>query len=374
MKALSDSTIVYLYVPSYGSGHHPYTFQGIPDAAEAAGARIIRIDATTVTAGGLRKVIEQNKADLVVRFIQLPEVIVRVAQVLAERMPIPVVNWFQEDPNGVYSPSERSVSVTDLQRAARAFDVWFTIDKRMLPFCGPTAVFLPPAFDERLFRDHRLSKRYDVSFVGQLGHGMSTTMYWPYMQELQRFGRRAMACIERPLGIPLLPSPLERILRTRRLGMRRFLQSLPIWRCSWVNPADEREKAKIIGESRIHFGISRVRGFWEEGLKRSIPEYPLSDDGLFYQVKGRLFQGAGAGAMVVTDYYPELDEMFDVGSEVVAFRFGDMNELHEKLTWFLSHDTERERIAHAGFVRAHKEHTFSARMRQILAHVTRACG
>jgi spore maturation protein CgeB len=373
MKALSDSTLVYLYVPSYGSGYHPYTFQGIPDAAEAAGARIVRLDATAVTPESLRKAIEQNRADLVVGFIQLPNVIVRVGQVLAERMPVPVVNWFQEDPNAVYSSSGSSVAVTDLQRAARAFDMWFTLDKRMLPFWGPHAVFLPPAFDEKLFRGECLGKRYDVSFVGQLGHDLSTAMYWPYMQELERVGKKAMVCIERPLGIPLLPSPLERILRTRRFGMRRFLQSLPIWRCSWVNPADEREKARIIGESRIHFGISRVRGLWEEGLKRSIPEYPLSDDGLFYQVKGRLFQGAGAGAMVLTDYYPELDEMFDVGREVVAFRFGDTNELREKLTWFLSHDSERERIAHAGLARAHREHTFSARIQQILAHVSRSC-
>ncbi len=247
--------------------------------------------------------------------------------------------------------------------------MWFTIDKRMLPFWGPTAVFLPPAFDERAFRNGHLNKRYDVSFVGQLGHSLSTQMYWPYMRELERFGKGAMVCIERPLGIPLLPSQLERVLRTRRFGIRRFLQKLPIWRCSWANPADEREKARIIGESRIHLGISRVRGFWEEGLKRSIPDYPLCDDGLFYQAKGRLFQGAGAGAMVVTDYYPELDEMFDVGNEVIAFHFGDTSELHEKLTWFLSHDTERERIAHAGFVRAHKEHTFAARIERIMTHV-----
>jgi hypothetical protein len=367
VKELSNSTIVYLHVP-HDCGGYPYTFAGIPDAAEAAGARVVRLDATFVTARQLRESIAQHRADIVLSFIQLPQVIAKVANALAGRMPVPVVNWFQEDPNGVFNTE---VGVTGLQNAARAFDMWFTIDKRMLPFWGPTAVFLPPAFDEHAFRDEHLPRRYDVSFVGQLGHSLSTKMLWPYMQELERFGRKAMVCIERPLGIPLLPRPLERLVRTRRFGLRRILQKLPLWRCSWQNPADEREKARIIGESKIHFGISRVRGFWEEGLKQSIPDYPLCEDGLFYQVKGRLFQGAGAGAMVVSDYYPELEEMFEVGKEVIAFRFGDMGELHEKLVWFLSHDAEREKIAHAGFLRAQKEHTFVARIRQILKHVAR---
>jgi spore maturation protein CgeB len=368
MKELSSATIAYLHIPGFGSGTHPYTFEGIPDAAEAAGAQVVRLDATTITSQKLREAIERHRADLVIGFLQIPEVVVNVAKALGERMPVPVVNWFQEDPNGVFG---QAVSVAELQTAARTFDMWFTIDKRMLPFWGPAAVFLPPAFDERVYCDEHLGKKYDVSFVGQLGHSLSTEMYWPYMQEFARFGKRAMVCIERPLGIPLLPRPLERLLRTRRFGMRRILQMLPIWRCSWQNPVDERAKAKIIGESKIHFGISRVRGCWEDGLKRSIPDYPLCEDGLFYQVKGRLFQGAGAGAMVVTDYYPELDEMFEVGREVIAFRFGDVSELHEKLTWFLSHETEREKVARAGFVRAHNDHTFAARIRQILTQVAK---
>jgi hypothetical protein len=183
------------------------------------------------------------------------------------------------------------------------------------------------------------------------------------MKELAGYGKKALLCIERPMGPPLLPRPLERFLRSKK--RRRFFQKLPIWRCGWQNPKNEEEKALIINRSRIHFGLNRVRGNWEDAFKALVPDYPLDEHGLFYQLKSRPFQGVGSGAMVLNEYCPELEDLFEIGKEIITFEFGNVEELRDKLSWYITHDSERERVARAGYERGRKQHTFSARIQQI---------
>ena len=43
--------------------------------------------------------------------------------------------------------------------------------------------------------------------------------------------------------------------------------------------------------------------------------------------------------------------------------------MKEKLSWYLAHDNEREKIAKAGYERGRKQHTFTARINQIFDSV-----
>jgi spore maturation protein CgeB len=67
--------------------------------------------------------------------------------------------------------------------------------------------------------------------------------------------------------------------------------------------------------------------------------------------------------MLVTDAKRNLDKLFDVGREVVAYE--DTNDLVEKIHFFLSHEEERERIAHAGQQRTLHDHTYLERMSEL---------
>ena len=118
------------------------------------------------------------------------------------------------------------------------------------------------------FYDAGLERCYEVSYIGQLGPKEVTDMYWPYMKELSKYGKKAMLAIDRPMGLPLLPRPLERFIRSK--SRRNFLQKLPVWKCKWENPKNEQEKAVIVNQSKINFGLNRVRGNWEEKFKSSI--------------------------------------------------------------------------------------------------------
>ena len=359
MKLSSKPRIAYIADPNFSN---PYSspLAGIPDALEILDLDFIEINPATVTFESFRCQIEKFKPELLLGVIQLPKQIEKIGSFLDRYHPVPATNWNLEDPNGVFAIND-SCSLFEL---SRSYDIWFGIDSRMISFWPTEAAFIPPAFDEFIFEDKGIERCYDVSYIGQLGHGPIVKMYWPYMKELSRYGKKAMLSIDRPMGVPLLPKRFERFLRSKK--RRRFLQKLPFWKCGWSNPQNEQEKALIVNKSKIHFGIRRVRGEWEEEFKARLPEYPLDGTGLFYQLKARLFQTVGGGAMVLNEYTPELDELFDVGKEIITFQFGDFEDIRDKLSWYISHDSERERIARAGYDRGRKQHTYSVRVQQML--------
>jgi len=363
MKLSSKPKIVYMADPDYGNRLYPYVFAGIPNTLEAMGLNVFYLNTATATIDSFRQQIDRFKPELLFGFIQNPRQVGKIAGLLKEYHPTAAITWYQEDPNMIVGVRHEY----NMLEASKNFDMWFSIDIKMVPFWRTKAVFMPPGFDELVYYDAGLDRYFDVSYIGNLGPKKVTEMYWPYMKELARYGKKAMLAIERPMGLPLLPGPLEKFIRSRK--RRRFFQSLPFWRCQWKNPKNEQEKAEIINHSKIHIGLNRVRGDWEDDLKALLPDYPLDKHGLFYQLKGRLFQAVGAGAMTLNEYCPDLEDMFEIGQEIVTFQFGAVEEMREKLAWYLRHDWERERIAKAGYERARKEHTFTARINQIFAKV-----
>lgn len=86
-------------------------------------------------------------------------------------------------------------------------------------------------------------------------------------------------------------------------------------------------------------------------------------------VNMRVFEGAGAGALVLTDSTANgLADLFEVDREIVTYE--DDSDLLHKIEYFLSHEEERSRIAHAGSARAQKEHTYLHRAQVILDRIT----
>ena len=81
-------------------------------------------------------------------------------------------------------------------------------------------------------------------------------------------------------------------------------------------------------------------------------------------VNGRLFQGAGCGAAVLTEFRPALPELFDVGQEVLAFH--DFDDIIEQATRLLNKDSLTARVGDAAAQRAHRDHTYENRLSIIL--------
>lgn len=76
----------------------------------------------------------------------------------------------------------------------------------------------------------------------------------------------------------------------------------------------------------------------------------------------RLFEATGCGALLVTDYKDNLNELFEIGKEIVAY--SSPEECAALIKHYLANPDEAERIAIAGQKRTLDEHSFTKRMKQ----------
>jgi len=79
-----------------------------------------------------------------------------------------------------------------------------------------------------------------------------------------------------------------------------------------------------------------------------------------YQTKLRHFEVAGCGCLQITNYNPELAELFVENQSIVFFK--DEMELKKKLLYYLRHASKRQQIAEAAYLTAHKSHTMKQRI------------
>lgn len=89
----------------------------------------------------------------------------------------------------------------------------------------------------------------------------------------------------------------------------------------------------------------------------------------------RLFEATGCGALLITDYKDNLNELFDIGKEIVTYRSPE--ECIELVRYYLAHPVEAQKIAEAGQNRTLHDHTYQKRMKrtaEILArHLRNRC-
>ncbi len=85
-------------------------------------------------------------------------------------------------------------------------------------------------------------------------------------------------------------------------------------------------------------------------------------------VNVRLFEAAGCGAAVLTEFRPTLPELFALGDEVLAFT--DFDELIDQATRLLTEPGLTARLGAAAAKRAHRDHTYQQRLATILEKVS----
>lgn len=121
-------------------------------------------------------------------------------------------------------------------------------------------------------------------------------------------------------------------------------------RKSYRGPAWGRDMFALLGRSRLtinkHIDIS-------EGYANNM----------------RLFEAAGMGACLVTDWRENLADLFEPGRDVVAYRSSE--ECLSLLRYYSDHDDERCRIAEKGQERCLTDHTYERRMTELATLLAR---
>lgn len=78
----------------------------------------------------------------------------------------------------------------------------------------------------------------------------------------------------------------------------------------------------------------------------------------------RVFDIMGAGGFLITNYQQEMYELFEEGKDFVGYE--SLEDLKEKVSYYLKHDDERFTIAQSGYNKVRKYHTYEKRLEQMM--------
>jgi hypothetical protein len=119
-------------------------------------------------------------------------------------------------------------------------------------------------------------------------------------------------------------------------------------------PLSDDDMVRMYSRGKISLGFSGVAGTLEDGQRIT-------------QIRLRDFEAPMSGAFYMVEYMEELEEFFEVGREIVCYT--DVDDLVEKCLYYLSHDSERERIRLAGHERALRDHSWQRRFTTVFEQV-----
>lgn len=155
----------------------------------------------------------------------------------------------------------------------------------------------------------------------------------------------------------------------RRLAFRELLgYNFKIWGNDWdgesaLQEVVQRAGARIAPEECVKiFNAAKIN----LNLHSSVKKNTLVGDGDF--VNPRTFELACCGGFQLVDRRTLLPELF---AEDELATFGSMEELFQKIDYFLSHPKEREDVAHRSRQRVLQDHTYTARMQTLLDYIAK---
>lgn len=110
---------------------------------------------------------------------------------------------------------------------------------------------------------------------------------------------------------------------------------------------------QIIRNSIISLNFANGARVWNGILPRQVN-----------QIKARTFEVPGAGGFLLTEWADNLDRYYIPGREIEVFH--NLDELADKIRYYLAHPAERDAIAQAGYERTCAEHTYDRRLAEVL--------
>lgn len=78
----------------------------------------------------------------------------------------------------------------------------------------------------------------------------------------------------------------------------------------------------------------------------------------------RIWDILGSGGFCITNYQSELPDLLPIGTYLESY--GSFEELDEKINYYLTHEKERQEIAHNGYEYVKSHHTYPIRLSQML--------
>ena len=87
-------------------------------------------------------------------------------------------------------------------------------------------------------------------------------------------------------------------------------------------------------------------------------------------VNMRVFDIMACGGFVLAEYCESLEELFNVGEEVIVYH--TLDEMADKVRYYLEHQDEAGEIANRGMAAVRERHTIKQRIEKMLNHANQA--
>ncbi|HEX9015277.1 MAG TPA: glycosyltransferase [Chloroflexota bacterium] len=192
-------------------------------------------------------------------------------------------------------------------------------------------LFSPLGYNHTLYVRRSLPKLYDVSFVGSF-HGHRDWM----------------------------------IRKLRKAGL-----NVSVWGVGWpAGRLSQDAMIDVFNQTRICLTLSNSLNLDARYLLES-PRWALTDlrhcRKTKEQIKGRHFEISGCGSLQMSYYVEDLEHCYEIGKEILVF--ADVDDLIDKIRYYLKHQDERESIAEAGWQRAANDHSIARRFADIVEQI-----
>jgi spore maturation protein CgeB len=237
--------------------------------------------------------------------------------------------WFVDDP---YFTQDTSV-------ICRHYDHVFTHELGCVEFyrwLGVESVhYIPLCVNPAMFHPRRTGPqyKYDIVFIGNA-----------FRNRTELFDKLA----------PYLSTKKVLIAGGfwERLG--NYSQLAPFIRDGFIPPA---ETANYYSGAKLVINIHRP---WENGQdNRNTYQLPSRS------INPRTYEISACGTMQLTDVRDDLGSFYRPGYDLDTF--GSAEELHHKIDYYLNHEKERRQMAVRGLHTTLRNHTFTARLPQLLS-------
>jgi spore maturation protein CgeB len=288
----------------------------------------------------LLEVLRAEKPDLMFVFLFEYELDPKNISQISKSEKVVTVNWFADDHwrfenySRYWAPCFNWVVTTD----SEAFPKYHASGYK-------NAILSQWACNHFLYKNLELEYQYDVSFVGQ-AYGDRRAI----VQSIETAGSHVET---RGLGWPsgrVSQDELIKVINRSRINLNLANASVK-YVGEWINPID-----------RYALYTPGLKRIWHQ-MRSYIPIKSRPT----YQIKGRNFEVPGCGGFLLTESVRGLEEFYQVEREVACYR--SINELVEKIQYYLAHDVFRRQIALAGYQATLEKHTYVHRFNQIFRKI-----
>lgn len=303
----------------------------------------------------------------------------KLTELLSE-LKIPYASWYVDSPNVILSSYKQNISpfcnifVWDRDYIEEVRNVGY-----------PFVDYLPLATMPELFRPQDIPFENDVSFVG-------SSMVFAIHKNLK-------SMVHRPDLLELFE---KTVVKFENLSSRKVSEAINLMEADGIeyNFDDSEQKkdfeAAVLWRATQRYrlsGIKKLAAFnptlrgdpnWDRFLDNrfkigrevwyydQMPKFynsskinfNMTSKQMKYAVNQRVFDVPACQKFILTDYQQQLEEIFEVGKDIICFR--DVEEIPDLVRFYLDNSTERIKVAMNGFKKVIANHTYEHRLRKLI--------